>query len=265
MQRNHLFHSIDSLFGPAPGLVMQQIIETIERVAVSDLGILIVGEEGAGKEWLARMIHRLSGRGSHRLVTIDCSTVDQTQAERALFGSEKAEKRSVLQDAAGGTLILGRISELSPELRMKIVRTFEHQHYRRLDSPEHITVNVRMIATMRKTTAEREQGFGKEIYHRICPVTINLPPLRERREDIPFLIEQFINESSLPADRRPKGMTADALASCQRYDWPGNVGELKRVIAEALAGSSDKFIRRDQLPVKVRKPTHAGLMQASAH
>jgi DNA-binding NtrC family response regulator len=244
---------------------MQQIMQTIERVSVSDLGILIAGEQGAGKEWLARMIHRLSGRADHPLVTIDCSSVDSHEVEQSLFGSEKVKRQGLLEHAAGGTLILGSISELPPALQMKIVRTFEHQHYRRLDSPEHITVNVRMIATMRKITTETERGFGKEIYHRICPVMINLPPLRERKQDIPFLIEQFINESDLPPTRRPKGMTADALAACLHHDWPGNVGELKRVIARAIVESSDKIISREQLPEQVRKPVDAEVLQPSHH
>jgi DNA-binding NtrC family response regulator len=265
MRRNHLFHSLDTLFGPEPGLVMRQIIQTIERVSVSDLGILIVGEEGTGKQWLARMIHRLSGRARHPLVSIDCTTVNQQEVERELFGSEKMKQHGLLQQAGGGTLSLANISDLPPALQMKIVRTFEHQHYRRFDSPEHITVNVRMIATMRKTTTAAEQEYGKEIYHRICPVMINLPPLRERREDIPFLIEQFINESNIPSTRRPRAITADALATCVNYGWPGNVGELKRVILGALEGSSDKVIHRDQLPERVRKPARPSLAHASTH
>lgn len=261
MPRKHLFTTIDSLFGPEPSPVMHQIIQTIERVALSDLGILITGEQGTGKDWLARMIHSLSGRANYPLANIDCTSIVHDDVERTLFGWQDVtgsgvERRpGLLERLAGGTLVINKISDLPTVTQMKIVRTFEHQHYRRPESPEHVTVNVRMIATMRKKPGEamQEGEIGKEIYHRICPVIINLPPLRERKEDIPFLIEHFINESSIHTANRPKGITADALTSCLAYDWPGNVRELKNVVDFALDICSEQFIRRHHLPKNVSK------------
>ncbi len=239
---------------------MRQIIGTLERVAVSDLGILIVGEAGTGKNWLARMIHSLSGRATRPITAVDCAALDGERGERSLFGWEETGLRGtsvatgLIEDASGGTILFDRISALNTSLQLRIVRTFEHHHYRRVGGYHYVPLNARAIATVRKKFGEvgHEGEVGKEIYHRFCPVMINLPPLRERRGDISFLIEQFIF-SAVPAANRPKGITGDALTLCMKYHWPGNTRQLKGVIASAAAHCSDEFIGRDHLSAHLEK------------
>src|SRR5437762_1396900 len=152
MPRRHLFKTFDSLFGPEPSPVMQQIIRTLERVAVSDLGILIVGETGTGKNWLAGMIHRLSGRANRPITNVDCAAMTPSVAEQSLFGWEEREDvhPGVLEEAVGGTILFNKMSSLAPGLQMKIIRTFENRHYRRIGGQPHVSVNARAIATIQK-------------------------------------------------------------------------------------------------------------------
>ena len=256
MQRRRLFSSVDSLFGPQPTLLIRDIIGAVERVAVSDLGILITGESGTGKKWLARLLHKLSGRHEKEAMTIDCSRSSMDDIEQSLFGLERITfadneiHRGILEKSAGGTLILDRISELPEQLQLKIVRAMEHQDFHRIGGKENIRLNIRLITTIRRAFGELQTHgeLGKEIYHRMCPIMINLPPLRERRDDIPFLIEHFINETSIEGKQKPRGITADALRVCMKYHWPGNIGELQKVVFGAVRSCTGQFIERKDLP-----------------
>ena len=261
MQRRRLFSSIDSLFGPQPTLLLRNIIGAVERVAVSDLGILITGESGTGKKWLAHLFHKLSGRREKEMNTIDCSRSSMDDIEQSLFGLERITfadneiHRGILEQSAGGTLILDRISELPEQLQLKIVRAMEHQDFHRIGGKENIRLTIRLIATIRRSFGELQtQGeLGKEIYHRMCPIMINLPPLRERRNDIPFLIEHFINEAIIEGKQKPRGITADALRVCLKYHWPGNIGELQSVVSGAVRSCTGQFIERKHLPEYLSK------------
>ena len=262
MQRRHVFSSMGTLFGPRPSLVMQDIIETVERVAVSDLGVLITGEPGTGKKWLAHLLHNFSGRHEKDAVMVDCSSCPPDEIERVLFGSEQVTFSEnevhcgILEKTAGGTLILHRISELPEPVQIKIIRAIEHQDFHRLGGKENIRLSLRLIATVQRTFGETQAPgeLGKEIYHRICPITINLPPLRERRDDIPFLIEHRIGEAAIGERQRPRGITASALKVCLKYPWPGNVRELQHVVVEAVKNCPDQFIGRKHLPEYLYRP-----------
>ena len=240
---------------------MQNILQTIRNVAVSDLGVLVVGEEGTEKEWLARMIHDFSGRSEGAFIHVHCSLLKYDEMEMTLFGSEEllmdgvTIRKGVLEESSHGTLLIENVSDLPTSLQMKLARVMEHRHYHRVGGFEHLQANIRVITTLNKKPGDMivNGNFGKEIYYRVCPVIINLPPLRERREDIIFLIEKFVKEFSEHHPSHPKGMTAGALRSCLTYDWPGNVTELKNVITYALDSCSDKVIRKIDLPEYVQK------------
>ncbi len=235
---------------------MQNIEQTIERIALSDLGVLIVGAFGTGKEWLARMIHRLSARSGQRMVRIDCAAIPAASFEKELIGSEELTLggveifRGAFEDAAGGTLLLKGLGEVPQPLQGKIARILERQNFRRIGGFEEIVSNVRLIATMTKKSGGTADSVsqGNDLYYRICPIIINLPPLKERRQDIPFLIERFIAESDVKTSHKPRGMTADALQVCHVYDWPGNARELRSVVDHAIRVCPEQFIRRVHLP-----------------
>lgn len=261
MSHAYTFSSISALFDAAPSQVMQTIMQTIRHIAVSDLGVLIVGEDGTEKEWLARMIHDYSGRTEGKFIHFDSSRSRQDAMERTLFGSEEllmdgvAIHRGVLEESSNGTLLIDQVSNLSAMLQMKLAHIMEYQHFHRVGGYEQLQANVRMITTLNKKPGDMivEGNFGKEIYYRMCPVIINLPPLRERREDILFLIKKFVVEFSQHHQIYPKGITAGALQSCLTYDWPGNAKEVKSVIGHAMGSCSDRCIRKIDLPVYLQK------------
>ncbi|MBI1806200.1 MAG: sigma-54-dependent Fis family transcriptional regulator [Ignavibacteria bacterium] len=236
---------------------MRTIMQTLDRIALSDLGVLVVGEEGTGKKWLAKMIHQVSGRARSPFLWVDCKTLNRETLEKEIFGSEELTfsgieiTRGAVERAYGGTIFFENVEELPALLQMKIARVLEHQHFRRVGGFEEIGVNVRIITTSRtKPAVLEDDGIDKtEIYHRMCPVILNLPPLRERREDILFLIEKFIMETTTDRANRPKGITGSALRTCLEYHWPGNARELKVAIKHAARICSDQFIRKNHLPV----------------
>ena len=257
MPRNHLFASLDPLFAPGRSPVMQHVMQAVERIALSDLGILIVGEEGTGKDWLAGLIHRVSGRGTLPLVTVDGTLLPAATADETLFGTggtggTEGDSPGLIDEAAGGTMLFRRFSAFPGQLQKKIIRAFEHGQFRRAGGERDLPLNVRAVATVAKRLADAlgGEGMGKEVYHKFCPVMINLPPLRERRDDIPFLIESFILDA--PASHPVLGITGDALDVCLRYDWPGNTRELKAAVRSAAASTTDEFLHRRNFPEQLR-------------
>ncbi len=241
----------------APSKVMQTIQQTVDRIAVSDLGILIVGEPGTGKRWLAEMIHLRSGRAGRRFLHVDCSAIAPDAIERELFGGEEltlsgAEVTAGLfETAAGGTIFLDNVADLRPMLQLKIARSLELHHFHRIGGGREIGMNVRVVAAISKLP----MGFGslkgqhpEVYYHRMCPIIINIPPLRERKEDIIFLMEKFLRQAAAGSGRAPRGITSDAVRACLDYDWPGNAWELKKVIEHAAMMCDVQFIARNHLP-----------------
>jgi DNA-binding NtrC family response regulator len=257
MPHSYLFTSLRPLLKPSPSVIMKSILQTIERIAVSDIGVLIVGEQGTEKEWLARMIHQMSSRADKNFIHVDCSSLLPEKAERVIFGCEELSHsgveihRGVIENAYRGTLFLENLSALSPTLQVKITRVLEHQHLRRYGGFEQVGVNVRLIISLSMKPSElswEDGSIGKESLYRICPMTMNIPPLRERREDILYLIEEYIQHSLEQEKSYPKGITAQALNTCLQYDWPGNAVELKKVIEHVMVTCSERFIRKSHLP-----------------
>ena len=256
MQRGYRFNSMDSLFGQEGSPAMQSILETIARIAMSDLGVLIAGESGTEKELLARKIHELSGRAHQQFVHLNCSAFAHDLSGRELLGSEDMTlvgieiQPGIIETAHGGTVYFDNISELPSTLRSKICRMVEDRYFRRVGGVEVVDVNARVIASISNRSGETfvHEGSRRELYYRMCAVCINLPPLRERREDIPILIEQYVLEAKNRTSHRLKGITNEALKLCLSYDWPGNTQELHQAMEHALVACSNQFIRKSHLP-----------------
>jgi DNA-binding NtrC family response regulator len=257
MTNNKTIYAPVSSFGKLkPSPIMQNILQTIEKIAASDLGVLIVGEQGTEKEWLARTIHRMSGRADHEFVNIDCSTPSTELVEKEIFGFEELTLtgieiyNGIFEEAAGGTIFFDHISMLPVALQTKIARVLAHQSFRHMGGFEEIGINIRVIASSVKNPSETVEGMisGHEYSLRIWPVIINLPPLRERRDDILFLIQRSIIEASDRYRRQPPGITTGAISACLAYNWPGNAHELQRTIDLAVTMCHDSFIQREHLP-----------------
>ena len=243
------------------GILMRQILNTVARVAVSDLSVRIVGENGAGKEWLARIIHRMSARSDREFVHLDCSAVPFQNIQQEIFGSEtiglsrKEIRPGLLESSNGGTLYFDKISTLPFFVRQKLVAAFDRKHFRRDGGREEVHFNVRAIEGMNMPPDEghlRSDAGGRSS-PRLGQVTINLPPLRERRDEIPSLVGRFIDECNARGESALEGMTAEALSLCSVHDWPGNIQELRNAVEYAAVLCQGGFIGRDHLPAALRR------------
>ncbi|RMF73705.1 MAG: sigma-54-dependent Fis family transcriptional regulator [Acidobacteria bacterium] len=254
-----------------PGVVgwnsraMKPVLRMIERLAPSELPVLILGESGVGKEIVAREIHRRSRRASGPFVDLSCAAIPDNLLESELFGHEKgaftgadAPRAGLLEAAHGGTLFLDEIGELPQGLQVKLLRVLETMSFFRVGGRKKITVDVRLVAaTNRDLAAESRTGtFRADLYYRINAGTIHVPPLRERREEIEPLARAFLD-----AVAPGVGIDDDVLAALQAYDWPGNVRELRNVIERASLLARDGRLGRDDLP---REIAHAEAAPASA-
>jgi two-component system, NtrC family, response regulator AtoC len=228
---------------PLPAFVghspaMQEVYKLIGRVAASDVTALILGESGTGKELVADAIHGFSRRSKGPLVKVNCAAIPDSLLESELFGHEKgaftdAVSRRIgrFEQAEKGTIFLDEISELTPALQAKLLRVIQERTIERLGSNMPIGIDFRLIAaTAQDLTGLVAAGkFREDLYYRLNVVTISLPPLRDRREDIPFLVQRFLSRSERPITIRP-----DALERILAHDWPGNVRELENVITRAI-------------------------------
>jgi two-component system response regulator HydG len=236
---------------------MKNLATIIERIAPSDLNVLIVGENGTGKEWTARTIHQLSHRATHRFFSIDCTTLPTDKLAEEIFGCEVATstgievRQGALEQADGGTIFFDEIGELPLAIQKQIARMFGNQLFRRVGAQESTCCNVRVIAALNRRFKGRIEGsfFPKEIHHYISPIILNLPPLRERREDIPYLIEKFLLQSNSPHSRSTTVMSPEALRLCVTYDWPGNIRQLKNALEYAIAVCQNHHIQVEHLPL----------------
>jgi DNA-binding NtrC family response regulator len=241
------------LIGSSPQ--MHRIRQLIEKVAPTEATVLVCGASGTGKELVARALHYNSARRDRPLVTINCAALQETLLESELFGHEKGAftgatqaKPGLVEVAEGGTLFIDEIAEMAPGLQAKLLRVLEDGHYRRVGSTQESQANVRVIAATNKVLAEEQKAgrFREDLYYRLNVVTIALPPLRERREDIPELVEHFL-------DSRPLGgvhhrIEPEALEALVRYDWPGNIRELANVLERAQILAEEQVITLDDLP-----------------
>lgn len=244
---------------------LKQILSEIARVAPIDTTVLITGESGTGKELVARTIHRFSPRANGRFVAVNCAAIPETLLESELLGHEKgaftgADRRRIgrFELAIGGTIFLDEIGELPPSIQVKLLRIIEERRFERLGGEEEVFANARVIAaTNRNLAADVELGrFREDLFYRINVVNIDLPPLRERREDVVPLIDHFLKQNSARLNRPTKGISVAAKDLLLAQDWPGNVRELANAIERAVVLSRSDILDIDdftQLLPQTRK------------
>ncbi|HEV3258260.1 MAG TPA: sigma-54 dependent transcriptional regulator [Gemmataceae bacterium] len=234
---------------------MKRVVELIEKVAPTDSSVLVRGASGTGKELVARALHNNSPRRERPLVTINCAALQEALLESELFGHEKGAftgalqaKAGLVEVAEGGTLFIDEIGEMAPGLQAKLLRVLEDGHYRRVGGTQEVHADVRVVAATNRPLAEEIKAgrFRDDLYYRINVVSIELPPLRERRQDIPELVEHFLATRQIGPTRYH--LEPAALEALVRYEWPGNVRELANVLERAQILAEDHVITADDLP-----------------
>jgi Nif-specific regulatory protein len=236
---------------------MKEVFEFVRRVAATDATVLVEGESGTGKELVARAIHRNSKRAESPFVAINCAAIAENLLESELFGHEKgaftgaaAQKKGRIEMAEGGTLFLDEVSELAPELQAKLLRVLQEREFERVGGTRAIPLDTRLIAaTNKKLSAAIEAGeFRNDLYYRLNVVTLTMPALRDRVEDIPQLVEHFLSKASRKCKTKMKSLSEEAKACLIRYDWPGNVRELENAIERAVVLGSGNVVLPEDLP-----------------
>jgi DNA-binding NtrC family response regulator len=254
--KEYSFHQILGKSRP-----MQEVFELIRRVADSPSNLLITGESGTGKELVAKAIHYNSDRRDGPFMPVNCAAIPEQLLESELFGhmrgaftDAKVDRRGLFEEAQKGTLFLDEISELPLMLQAKLLRAIQEREIRRVGSSKSISVDVRIIAAtnLNLTDEVKAKHFREDLYYRLNVIEIRLPPLRDRRDDIPLLVESFLDKCA-KASRKPlQGISESALALLIDYPWPGNVRELENVIERAVTLARGEKIMPDDLPPTVQ-------------
>lgn len=236
---------------------MQEVFELVKDVADSDASVLITGESGTGKELIARAIHANSSRRYNPFITASCGAMPEGLLESELFGHEKGAftgalytKKGRFELADGGTLFLDEIGEISPKTQVDLLRVLDEKSFRRVGGIEQITVDVRIVsATNRDLKKAISEGiFREDLFYRLNVVSVHLPPLRQRREDIRLLAEHFLNKFRAETNKRIERISPEALELMMEYDWPGNVRELANAIERAVVVGKKAEIIPEDLP-----------------
>jgi transcriptional regulator with PAS, ATPase and Fis domain len=243
---------------------MRKIYTIIEKIAGTDVTVIIEGESGTGKELVAAAIHEKSKRSKKPFVVFDCSAVAENLIESELFGHEKGSftgatglRHGAFELADSGTVFLDEIGELQIDLQPKLLRVLESRTIRRVGGDRPMPIDVRVVAaTNRSLEQEVKKGtFREDLFYRLNVVPIHLPPLRRRKEDIPLLVESFIeNHNEQHPEKRVEGVSTAAMELLMAYDWPGNVRELKNTIFRAISFMDGAQIQPDDIPDRVRIP-----------
>jgi transcriptional regulator with GAF, ATPase, and Fis domain len=254
---------------------MKEVYRFLSRVAPTDSTVLVGGESGTGKELVARAIHRNSPRSARPFVAINCAAIPEGLLESELFGYEKGaftgaagQKKGRLEVADGGVVFLDEIGELAPALQVKLLRVLQEREFERLGGSRPISVDIRLIAATNKdlSKAVKAKTFREDLYYRLNVVSLVVPPLRERREDIPILAEYFVVKFAAKCKVKGKKISAEAMAGLMNYDWPGNVRELENAIERALVLGVSDVIRPEDLPESVlEKDPAPGVQEAKYH
>ena len=249
-------HRVEGIIGESGP--MQEVLSVVRRVASSDATVLIRGESGTGKELIAKALHYASPRAASPLVKLNCAALAESLLEAELFGHEKgaftgaiAARKGRFELADGGSLFLDEIGDLPPHLQVKLLRVLQEREFERVGSSRPIKVDVRLLAATHRNLEAlvRDGRFRDDLYYRINVVTIPLPPLRERREDLPMLIDHFLRAFADKNGKRIRGLTREAREALLRYDYPGNVRELENLIERAVVLTRDDVIGLTDLPL----------------
>jgi len=243
---------------------IEKVFETVRKVADTTSNVLIFGESGTGKELIARSIHFNSRRKDKPFVTVNCSAMPETLLESELFGHMKgsftgaiSNKEGLFEVANGGTIFLDEIGETSPAIQVKLLRVLQEKEFRRIGGTKDVRVDVRIIAATNKDLdrAVAEGAFREDLYYRLDVIPIHLPPLRERLEDIPLLVQHFLTKFSQTAGKNIKGITPEALQLLKTQEWRGNVRELENVMERVLALVTGDMIGPEDLRGCFQKPS----------
>ena len=243
---------------------MQRVLDLARKVAPTAASVVLQGESGSGKEVLGRAIHGLSPRRDGAFLALNCSAIPASLIESELFGHEKGaftgatERRpGLLELASGGTLLLDEVAEMPLELQAKFLRVLDERKVRRLGGREEVEIDVRVLSATHQDLkdAVRRGAFREDLYFRLAVFTMSIPPLRERREDIPLLAQRFVERFSAETGKRVQGFSPGAMKLLQAYAWPGNVRELRNVVERATILCDGDVIREEQLPPELEPAT----------
>ena len=254
-------HRIEGIIGESGR--MQEVFSLVRRVASSEATVLIRGESGTGKELIAKAIHYASPRASGPLVKVNCAALPETLLESELFGHEKgaftgaiANRKGRFEVASGGTILLDEIGDLPVHLQAKLLRVLQEREFERVGSSRPVPVDVRILAaTHRDLEGLLKSGqFRDDLYYRLNVVTIVLPPLRERRQDLPLLMDHLLRVFAEKNGKKIQGFTLEAREALLRYDYPGNIRELENIIERASVITRNDVIGRADLPISIQEP-----------
>lgn len=246
------------IIGESPAI--KKAIADCQKVAGSKATTLVTGESGTGKELFARLIHELSPRSDKAMVVVNCGALPETLLERELFGHEKGAftgadktKPGLFEAADSGAIFLDEIGETSPAMQVKLLRVLQEGSFYRIGGQSPIHVDVRVIAATNRDLSEmvREGTFREDLFYRLNVVRVELPPLRERKEDIPLLAENFLKKASVDLNRHVGGFSAEAMNALIKYSWPGNIRQLENAVERAVIMAEEDEIHLSDLPAEV--------------
>jgi two-component system response regulator AtoC len=262
LKREHGFHEIVSR-----SAAMQRVFELASVAAKSSSTILVLGESGTGKEVLARAVHEESPRAHGAFVAVSCAALTETLLESELFGHEKgaftgavSRRKGKFEAAQGGTLFLDEVGDISPKLQLDLLRVLEERRIQRVGGNEPVDVDVRVVAATNRDLGKAVAAgqFREELFYRLNVIPITLPPLRERKEDLPLLVQHFLSRLSSELGRRVDGVSREAMAALAVYGWPGNVRELRNVLERGAVVAKGPLIQVADLGLPVSASAAAG-------
>jgi transcriptional regulator with PAS, ATPase and Fis domain len=253
--------SSDNLLVKGSHPVIEKILSICRRVGATDSTVLVMGESGTGKELIARFVHNHSRRNSNPFIAVNCGAIPSELLESEMFGHERGaftgavgSRMGLFQLANGGTIFLDEIGEMSSALQVKLLRVLQEREIRPVGADRTVKVDVRVIAASNRDLAsEVEKGrFREDLFYRLQVIPIVVPPLRERRSDIPILVQHFLEKHNQQRAGQPCSISDDAMVHLWEYDWPGNVRELENLIERMVILSEDGVIRVEGLPPNIR-------------
>jgi two-component system, NtrC family, response regulator PilR len=257
----HRERGFENFVGRSPKIL--EVFETIRKTADSGSTVMITGESGTGKELVAQALHWESSRRSGPFVSVNCGAVPEALMESELFGHIKgaftgavANTEGLFAAADGGTLFLDEITEIAHTVQVKLLRAIQERQIRRVGDTRDVKVDVRLIAASNRDLgrAVSDGVLREDLFYRLNVIPLHLPPLRDRREDIPLLVAHFIKKLSQEVGRPVRGVTPEALAVLEQYHWPGNIRELENVVERAIVLGSTELLEPSALPVNLRQP-----------
>jgi transcriptional regulator with PAS, ATPase and Fis domain len=241
--------------------LIQKIHALIKKVTATDATVLIMGESGTGKELVARAVHGLSPRADRPFIPVNCGAIPAELLESEIFGHERGAftgaigaRAGMFQLANGGTIFLDEVGEMNPRLQVKLLRVLQDHEIRPVGSDRITKVDVRVIAATNKDLAQEVErgGFREDLFYRLQVIPIIMPPLRERRSDIPLLVEHFLEKQNRKRPDHPVQISDETMVHLWEYDWPGNVRELENLLERVVILSEDSLVRVEHLPSNIR-------------